>query len=215
MSRQAPPASVTLLAWRAAWIGLLVVLSLTVVFALLIAYRGEETQAALTPDRFDERWQIRSGVAKADRLVLNPTAQAISVALRPIAAQTDGFTLQTRATFNQATAAAGLIVQADDADHFVAFVISADGYFRLSDYRNGVWIDRVPWRTWPHVRRDGSPNNLRAECRSGTCTFFVNDEWTWHAEPFPATLKVGVVATGLDAGSGSEVEFDQFALRSP
>jgi len=203
------------LAWRAAWVSLLVVLCLTVVLALLIGYHGEETQAALTPDRFDERWQIRSGVAKADRLVLNPTAQALSVALRPIDAQTDGFTLQTRVTLNQATSAAGLIVQADDADHFVAFVISADGYFRLSAYRNGVWIDRVPWRTWPHVRRDGSPNNLRAECRSGACTFFVNDEWTWHAESLPATLKVGVVATGLDARSGGEVEFDQFAVQSP
>jgi hypothetical protein len=198
-----------------AWVGLTVVLSLTVVIALLIAYHGEETQAALTPDRFDERWQIRSGTGEADRLVLRPTAQAISVALRSVDTQADGFTLQTRVASNQPTGAAGLIVQAADADHFVAFVISTDGYFRLSDYRNGVWIDRVPWRTWPHVRRGSSPNTLRAECRSGTCTFFVNDEWTWQAESFPATLKVGVVATGLDASSGGEVVFDQFALRSP
>jgi hypothetical protein len=214
MSRQDDPASVTLLAWRAAWVGLIVVFSLTVVLALLIAYRGEETQAALTPDRFDERWQIRSGTVEAERLALHPSAQAISVALRPIAVANGRFTAQTHATFDQPTGAAGLIVQADDADHFVAFIISADGYFRLSDYRNGVWIDRVAWRTWPHIRRDGSPNTLRATCRADACTFFVNDEWTWQAESIPATLKVGVVAAGLDASSGGEVMFEQFALQS-
>lgn len=215
MSRRDLPASVTLLAWRAAWVSLIVVLSLTVVLALLIAYHGEETQAALTPYRFDERWQIRSGTIEVDRLTLHPTAQSISVALRPIDVPNGRFTVQTRATFNQPTGAAGLIVQADDADHFVAFIISADGYFRLSDYRSGTWIDRVPWRTWPHIRRDGSPNILRAKCRDDACTFFVNDEWTWQAESIPATLKVGVIATGLDASSGGEVMFEQFALQSP
>jgi len=215
MSRQDLPASATLLAWRAAWVSLLVVFSLTVVFALLIAYHGEETQAALTPYRFDERWQIRSGTVEVDRLTLHPTAQAIGVALRPIDVNDGRFTVQTRATFDRPTGAAGLIVQADDADHFVAFIISADGYFRLSDYRNGMWIDRVPWRTWPHIRRDGSPNTLRATCRDDACTFFVNDEWTWQAESIPATQKVGVFATGLDAISGGEVMFEQFALQSP
>ena len=215
MSRQDLPASVTLLAWRAAWVSLIVMLSLTVVLALLIAYLGEETQAALTAYRFDERWQIRSGTVEAERLTLHPTAQAISVALRPIDVINGRFTVQARATFDQPTGAAGIIVQADDADHFVAFVISADGYFRLSDYRNGLWIDRVPWRTWPHIRRDGSPNTLRAKCRGDACTFFVNDEWTWQAGSIPATLKVGVMATGLDASSGGEFIFEQFAIQSP
>jgi hypothetical protein len=215
MSRQDRPASVTLLAWRTAWVSLIVVLSLTVVLALLIAYQGEETQAALTPYRFDERWQIRSGTVEAERLTLHPTARAISVALHPIDVTDGRFTVQTRATFDQPTGAAGLIVQAADADHFVAFIISADGYFRLSAYRNGVWIDRVPWRSWPPIRRDGSPNTLRAKCRDDACAFFVNDERTWQAESIPVTLEVGVVATGLDAISGGEVMFEQFAVQSP
>ncbi len=150
-----------------------------------------------------------------DRLVLNPAADAIGVALRPIDPQPIGFTLQTRVTFNQPTGAAGLIVQAADADHFVALLISPDGYFRLSDYRNGVWIDRVAWRAWPHIRRAGSSNVLRAECRGETCTFFVNDEWMWQAEAIATTSQLGIVAAGLDAHSGEAVVFDQFALRSP
>ncbi len=217
MSRQDPDASVILLAWRAAWVSLIVVLSLTVMIALWIAYQGKAAQAALPPDRFDERWQIRSGTATADRLVLNPTAQTVSVALRPLDLPPAGFTLQTRVTFDQPTGAAGVIVQAEDADHFVAFIISADGYFRLSDFCNGGWIDREPWRAWPHIHRgrDSSTNTLRAECRRETCTFFVNDEWTWQAASVPATPNVGVVATGLKASSSEEVVFDQFALRSP
>jgi len=208
MSRQAPH-PVSLFAWRAAWISLIGVLSVTVISALWIAYQGEAARSALRPDRFDERWQIRSGAATSDQLVLNPTADTIGVALRPIEPPADDFTLQTRVTFDQATGAAGLIVQADDADHFVAFLVSADGYFRVSDYRNGVWIDQVPWTTWPHIRRDGAPNLLRAECRGETCAFFVNDEWTWQAESIPATAQVGVVA------AGAEALFDQFALGLP
>jgi hypothetical protein len=191
------------------------VLSVTVIIALRIAYQGEETRSALTPDRFDEHWQIQSGVATADRLVLNPTADSIGVALRPVDPQSAGFTLQTRARFNQPAGAAGLIVQAENADHFAAFIISADGYFRLSDYRNRVWIDRVPWRAWPHIHRDGSPNVLRAECRNETCTFFVNDERTWETPSIPTTSMVGAVAAMSDVKSGGEVVFDQFALRAP
>jgi hypothetical protein len=201
-------------AWRTAWISLIIVVGLTVVSALWIADQDEANRSALVPERFDERWQIRSGT-RADRLVLNPTALAIGVALRPIATQPTGFTLQTRVTFNQPTGAAGLIVQADDADHFVAFLISPDGYFRLSDYRNGTWIDRVPWRAWPHIRREDSPNTLRAECRGETCTFFVNDEWTWQAESIAATSQVGVVAAESGASSNEEVGFDHFAVQLP
>jgi hypothetical protein len=211
MSRQDPRAMVAPLAWRIAQISLITALSLTTLAALLIVKRGDEVRAVLLADRFDEHWQIRSGVAQPDRLILQPTAHAIGMALRPIAALPAGFTLQTRATFDQAAGAAGLIVQADDADHFTAFIISADGYFRLSDYRNGMWIDRVPWHAWPHVRRDGSPNTLRAECRGDTCTFFINDEWTWQAASIPATRQVGIVAAELDGG---DVVFDEFALPS-
>jgi hypothetical protein len=202
-------------AWRTAWISLIIVVGLTVVSALWIADQDEANRSALVPERFDERWQIRSGVATPDRMVLNPTAAAIGVALRPIATQPTGFTLQTRVTFNQPTGAAGLIVQADDADHFVAFLISPDGYFRLSDYRNGTWIDRVPWRAWPHILRNGQANILRAECRGETCTFFVNDEWTWQAESIAATSQVGVVAARPGASPMEEVGFDHFAVKSP
>jgi hypothetical protein len=108
-----------------------------------------------------------------------------------------------------AQGAAGLIVQADDANHFSAFLISGDGYFRVSDYRNGVWIDRAAWRAWPHIQRDGTANVLRAECQADACTFFVDDEWTWQEPGLCATREIGVVADASSTHDPVEARFDQ------
>ncbi len=143
MSRRAL-GQITPPAWRAAVVSLVLVTSAVIIMALLIAQQGQAIKMTLRPDRLDERWTIRSGDVEADRLVLRPTAHAIGLALRPI--DSSAFTLQTRVAFSQPEGAAGLIVQADDVDHFSAFLISGDGYFRISDYRNGAWIDRVAWR---------------------------------------------------------------------
>ncbi len=206
MSRHIPN-QIAPLPWRAAVISLVLVTGAVILMALIISQQGQSIKTALRLDRLVEEWTIRSGDAEADRLVLRPAAHAISLALRPI--DSPSFTLQARAAFNQPPGAAGLIVQANDADHFSAFLISGDGYFRISDYRNGVWIDRVAWRAWPHVRRDGAANVLRAECRSDTCTFFVNDEWTWQERGLTGTHQIGVVADAGSASGSFEADFDQ------
>jgi hypothetical protein len=194
-------------AWRVAITGLIIVTNTAIIAALLIARQSYAINTALVFDRFDEDWMIRSGSAESDRLVLRPAAHSIGVALRPI--ESSAFTLQARVAFDPPQGAAGLIVQADDPDHFSAFLISGDGYFRVSDYRNGAWIDRAAWRTWPHIRRDGAANVLRAECQSDTCTFFVNDEWTWQEHALPATRWMGVIADGQSASEPFEAHFDQ------
>ena len=102
------------------------------------------------------------------------------------------------------------------ANHFTAFLISGDGYFRVSDYRNGVWIDRVPWRAWPHIRRDGTRQcPARRMPTDETCTFFVNDEWTWQ-EPSLSRPHAGSAwwPTRRPQRIQCEVRFDQFAVRS-
>lgn len=200
MSRHAPEVSLRL--WRVALISLAIVTGAVISAALLIANQSPAINTALILDRFDEQWTIRSGRAEADRLVLQPTAGSIGLALHPIASPS--FTLQARIDFDASPASGGLIVQAADPDHFTAFLISGDGYFRVSDYRNGVWIDRAAWRAWPHIRRDGTANVLRAECRSDSCAFFVNDEWTWQENGVPATAWIGVVAD-----TTREARFDQ------
>jgi len=199
MSRHAPEISSR--SWRNAVMSLAIVTGTILSAALLIAGQGRAIDTALIFTQLDEQWTIRSGRSEADRLVLDPAANSIGTALHPIASSS--FTLQARIDLEAAQGSGGLIVQADDADHFTAFLISHDGYFRISDYRNGVWIDRVTWRAWPHIRRDGTANVLRAECRSDSCTFFVNDEWTWQENGIPTTPWIGAVA------DGTEARFDQ------
>jgi hypothetical protein len=203
MSRRNP--KISRWSWRTAIISLAMVTSLTIVTALLIAGQGRALSRAWIFNRIDEQWTIRSGRAETDRLVLRPTANSIGLALHPI--DSLSFTLQARVEFDSSQGSGGLIVQADDVDHFTAFLISHDGYFRVSDYRNGVWIDRVAWRAWPHIRRAGTANLLRAECGSDRCTFFVNDEWTWQEQAVPVTRWIGVVA------DGAEARFDQLGMR--
>jgi hypothetical protein len=202
MSRYVPE-QVGRSAWRAAIIGLLAVAGATISATLIIASQGQAHDATLTLDRFTDQWEIRSGRVEADRLVLRPATGSIGLALRPI--DSAAFTLQSRVEFDSPQGAAGLIVQAEDADHFTAFLISGDGYFRVSDYRNGAWIDRAAWRAWPHIRR--------AECSGAACTFFVNDEWTWQEEDLPVTRLIGLIADPQTAREPFEARFDEVAQR--
>jgi hypothetical protein len=193
--------------WRSAAVSPVIAASAALIAALLIAAQGQVAHTSLTFGPLDNGWVIRSGSAKSDRLVLRPAPGSSGLALRPIDSST--FTLQTRVAFVPPQGAAGLIVQAADLDHFSAFLISGDGYFRVSDYRNGVWIDRAAWRAWPHIRRDGAANVLRAECQWDACTFFVNDEWTWHEPGLSATREIGVVANAPSTRDPFEAQFDQ------
>jgi hypothetical protein len=208
MSRYASAQKISLLAWRVALAGLIGVTGAVLAAALLISRQGQALSTTLIPARIAD-WAIQAGRVDGDRLVLQPAPHSIAMALRPI--EPAAFVLQARVAFNSPRGAAGLIVQSADVNHFSAFLVSGDGYFRVSDYRDGVWIDRTAWRAWPHIRRDGSANVLRAECRTFTCTFYVNDEWTWQAQALPATRWIGVVVDAQAASDPFEARFDQIA----
>lgn len=195
MSRCTPEINVR--SWRLAVAGLALTTSAAILIAWLIARQSQPIGTALNFDRLDEQWHIRSGRLEADRLVLDPAANSIGTALHPITSA--AFTLQAQIDLASSAGSGGLIVQADDAEHFTAFLISPDGYFRIADYGNGVWIDRAAWRAWPHIHRDDTPNVLRAECGSGQCTFYVNDEWTWQENGIPVTRWIGAIADGTEA----------------
>ncbi len=148
---------------------------------------------------FDDRWSIQSGTIQADRLQLRSGPNSIGLALHPI--DSSAFTFEARLTIGDSDAAAGLIVNAIDAQHFTAFLISRDGYFSVTDFAAGRWIDRVAWREWPHVRRGDQANTLRAECDRSTCVFFVNDERTWQVDGLPFGAMIGLVAHGPSAAA--------------
>ena len=197
--------------WRATLGSCVALVIFVLLCVLLIVLPGQSSRANWTAIAFDQRWTVQAGALGSDRLVLRPTASSSGVALHPN--ETDTFELQARVTFNAPGSSAGLIVQAEDPNHFSAFLISSDGYFRFGDFRNGAWTERVAWRAWPHIQRDGAANWLRAECAAQACTFFVNDEWTLHVEDVPATRWLGFVAQSSEAGPAFEAQFDQLGWR--
>jgi hypothetical protein len=210
MSRQTIE-SVSPRAWRATLATCVALAIFILLSALLITSQDQSNHTIWKAAPFDQDWTIQAGALDSDRLVLRPADPASGVALHPI--ETDTFGVQARVSFDAPAGSAGLIVQAADADHFSAFLISNDGYFRFGDYRNGVWIDRVAWHTWPHIRRDGAANWLRAECAAQACTFFVNDEWTLRVEDLPPTRWLGFVAQTSKVGTAFEADFEQLEWR--
>lgn len=197
--------------WRSAVVGLGAAIGLTLLAAGLIA----RSASPIDPVRFDDRWQIQSGLLESGQLVLKPAVRfaSIALALHPIESMT--YTLQARVTIDPGQAAAGLIVHAENSSHFLAFLISDDGYFALGEMRDGVWIERVPWRTWPHIRRDAESNLLRAECDASACTFFVNDEWTWREENPQGGQAIGFLArqAAMDL-TAVAVSFSQISIQA-
>jgi hypothetical protein len=184
--------------WRLTISLLIVASAITVSLAFIIAAGGQLPARSLAWAGFDDHWSITSGAIDHDRLQL----KSIGVALRPI--DLSAFAFEVRLVDNGSSA--GLIVKARDEHNFVAFLLSRDGYFSLGEMRDGAWIDRVTWRAWPHVRRGDQSNVLRAECDRSACTFFVNDEWTWHATDLPAGSSVGLIARDTGAAIFDQVK---------
>jgi hypothetical protein len=204
-------AQISLRSWRGALAALFIVTSTVLGATLLVAQQGHTLDTRLAADRLDAKWEIQSGHKESDRLMLNPAAGSIGLALHSV--ESMAFTLQARVVSNQPRGSSGLIVRADSAEHFTAFMISGDGYFRVSDYRNGAWIDRAAWRAWPHIRRDGAANVLRAECQPDVCNFFVNDEWTWQEKALPAVRWIGLLAESQRGSEAFTASFDQIMRR--
>jgi hypothetical protein len=191
--------------WRLTALGLLIAFGVVIGSGLLIASGLAPRANQMLLMGLDDRWSIDSGAIDAGRLELHPTG----LALHPIGVTE--FTFQVRVTTNDATIGAGLIARARDRDNFVAFLISGDGYFSLGEMRAGVWLDRSPWREWPHIRRMAA-NLLRAECAGSGCVFFVNDERTLAVTDLPDGQSIGLLARTATMDRSFSAVFDQIAV---
>jgi hypothetical protein len=184
--------------WRLT-IGLLLgVVVVTLGLAIGIARGNALANEQRLLNGFDDRWSIITGTLTADRLEL----RADGLALHPLAPP--AYSFEARVVGSGASAA-GLIVNAPDEHTGLAFMISRDGYFEVSEVRAGQWLDRSGWREWPHVRRGDQPNVLRADCDRAGCTFFVNDEWTWRASNRSAGGSIGLITRGAGAATFDQV----------
>ncbi len=198
------------LTWRFALLALGSVVILTCAISGAIYARGLPSaplQHLIAP----ADWSIRDGVLEDGTIILRPTVNSIGLALHPIDFPT--YTLQLRTQVLTSTLAVGVIYAAQAADHFSAFLINPDGYFALSDYSNGAWHVREPWRMWPPIRRADQPNRLRVECTAGGCVLYVNDESTWQITNRATAQALGIVAYPLTAAPPGAARFDQIDLQ--
>ena len=178
--------------------------------AIIIASRGTPAPDQIIWRGFDDRWSINAGSIDGDQWHVQLITNSIGLALHPIGLA--AFTFQVRISTSDPNAATGLIINAQDSNNFTAFLISGDGYISLREKRSGQWIDREPWRTWPHVRRDGQANGLRVECDPTRCIFFVNDEVTLQENSAASNSSVGLLAYAIGlSDQPAVVVFDQLS----
>ncbi|HET7376942.1 MAG TPA: hypothetical protein VFK30_09555, partial [Anaerolineae bacterium] len=208
-------------AWRITLLILLFATTIPIVIAIAIA-----TQATATVlwHNFDDRWSINVGSIVGDEWQVPIISNSVGLATHQIEAA--DFSFQARMLSQDPNIATGLVINFQDQLNFTAFLISGDGYMSLREMRSGQWIDRVPWQTWPHVKRDGQANILRVECRSDQCAFFVNDELTLPENnlsagksmlvPLPGVAQIGLIAYSLTPPvSTASITFDQILATVP
>jgi hypothetical protein len=196
--------------WHFALIGLRLTLTLPILVAIAITLQGSLVAQPIAWRGFDDRWSINLGSIVGDQWQVQVISNSIGFAAHPI--DLSAFSFEARAQTDDPTVATGLLINVQDQMNFTAFLISGDGYMSLRDRRSGVWFDRVPWQTWPHVKRDGEANILRVECRSSGCTFFVNDEVTLQENDLWAGRSIGLITyANAPKDRSASMIFDQIS----
>ena len=71
----------------------------------------------------------------------------------------------------------GLVYRAQDAAHYYAFAVGADGYYGVMRVEGDEETALVDWQQFPHVLRGRQANRLRVACSGAACRFYINDEY--------------------------------------
>ncbi|MGD2103651.1 MAG: hypothetical protein PVJ55_00865 [Anaerolineae bacterium] len=71
----------------------------------------------------------------------------------------------------------GLVYRAQDATHYYAFAVGADGYFGVMRVEEEIATPLVTWQQFPHAQRGRRANRLLVTCTGHSCTFRINDEY--------------------------------------
>ena len=101
-----------------------------------------------------------------------------------------------------------------DADDFYLLYVSADGFYRVSYKRKGVWQERpVDWTPSVHIHRGSEPNALKLLIADGQATIFVNEEiLTTLAMDLEGPFRIGMMGSADDSFP-VELRFTSFSVR--
>ena len=163
-------------------------------------------------------WNLRPGAAggpEGERFLLRTDTQGIVYVTAEPTFENVSFQLRARWLGGPDDAGYGLIVRYRGPQDFSALLVAGDGYIAAGEMADGVWRWHVPWRQWPHIRRGSLENLLRAECSTGVCRFFVNDELAFELESSSPQGRIGLAVWVPEPGSGSLAAFRQWQAWTP
>jgi hypothetical protein len=111
----------------------------------------------------------------------------------------------------------GLVCAYKNKDNFLAFVISSDGYYGISQHKEGVQslLGNSEMKTDDAIFRDERANHLKAECTNHRLALTVNGkmllEVVWDGK---AQGDVGLLVGSFDT-IGVDILFKNFVVKSP
>ena len=184
--------------WQAIVVAFLATISLIGLASVALILQPDIRRAPpLWSDEFDAAprgWNFdpAEGAIAGGRLRLQPS-QPDTPALAIHTLPAGDFVLEARAGVSAGSSDNGYGLLVGDQTEQMAFLISGDGYFSVLHGAGEAWIEVLPWRQWPHVRRGDASNTLRLECSGNSCAFYLNDEFTTQVEVRPRREILGLV----------------------
>lgn len=111
----------------------------------------------------------------------------------------------------------GVICRYQNSDNFYFFVISSDGYYGIGKVLNGkqMLIGMESMLPTEVIKQGNATNFIRSECVGSVLRLSVNGELLAETEDSSFTTgDVGLLAGSFDV-PGTDIRFDNFAVREP
>jgi hypothetical protein len=101
-----------------------------------------------------------------------------------------------------------------DEAAYLAVAVSPLGYLAIweSDVQSGGSTDSylLEWQTWPHVKTEGSPNEIWVDIVGNQAGVRVNREWLWEGEITSGSGNVGLL--GESFAETAVIDFESVEL---
>ena len=97
-----------------------------------------------------------------------------------------------------------------DADAYLVAAVSPLGYVALWQEQGAGRSEILPWQRWPHVERNGSPNEIQVSVAGSAVTVRVNRELLWEGTVSLQATTAGVYLQSF--GGPATVDFQRLSL---
>jgi len=107
-------------------------------------------------------------------------------------------TIHVTAVHNSGEEDIGYGLVLGDEEAYLAIAVSPLGYLAIwqSDVQSSGSADSylLEWQTWPHVKTDGSSNEIWVDIAGSRAAVRINREWLWEGEIAAGSRNIGLMA---------------------